>query len=188
MSKPFVSSREDGRSDRQVVYELSLDMEPGATLGYPEILAALAEHLPDVEADVPRERAHRAVAAANKTLLRERKRYLSVVRGVGYRMIQAEEHLGVALTKKDRAQSYLQKGISLLRNARLDELTEAQRTLHEGQLMIIGGLYQAVEASERRHAQQDRAISEMREQQAEIAERLARVEAGEKPEEPPEVS
>lgn len=175
MSKLFQPSRADGRSDRQVVYDLVVSGEPESFYSYDTLLDALEEGL---EERPDRARAQRAVAAANKVLLRERRRYLSVVRNRGYRMIGAEEHLPVALGQKGRAETYLRKGLDLLKHARLDELSEAQRTLHEGQLMVMAGVYQAVKASERRHDRQEELIAEVRRQQDEIRERLNRLEGG----------
>jgi hypothetical protein len=127
---------------------------------YDELAEALSVGLSE---PVTRARVYRAVNAANKTLLRENRRYLGVVRDEGYKVLRTDEHLPVALAKKDMAQSYLRQGISLLKNARLDELTEAQRTLHEGQLMILASVYHSVSASERRHDRQEKIIDELKE-------------------------
>lgn len=156
---PFEASRENGRSDRSVVYETVRDAEPDTFFSYEQLIAALSDGLPET---VERDRVYRSVNAANKTLLREDRRYLSVVRGEGYRVLRTDEHLPMALAKKDMAQTYLKKGIELLKHARLDELTEVQRTLHEGQLMILAGVYQAVEASAKRHDKQEQVIDELR--------------------------
>jgi hypothetical protein len=131
----FTPSRADGRSDKRVIYQLVQDATPGDTFDYDKLIAALSEGL-DVE--VTRARVYPAVAAANKTLLQRQRRYLGIVPGVGYRVISAAEHLPVALDKKDRAQAAIKRGIDILRNARLDELDQAQRILHEGQLLILG--------------------------------------------------
>jgi hypothetical protein len=155
---PFSPSRPDGRSDRRVVFELVADAEPDTTFTYAELIGALAEGL---DVDITRDRVYRAVAAGNKTLLRERKRYLHVVPDVGYRVIHTSEQLPVALIKKDRAQSYLSKGIALLRHAKLDELDAAQRTLHEGQLLILAGLHQAMHESDQRHTRSEELIAEL---------------------------
>jgi hypothetical protein len=170
----FRATRADGRSDRRVVFELVEDAEPGAEFTYEDLIAALQEGVKDKLID--RDRVYRAVGAANQTLLKERKRYLSVIENVGYKVIRSDEHLPVALIKKDRAQSYLRKGIQLLRNARLDELSSAQRTLHEGQLMILGGLYQAAQESERRHNRAESLIDDLLKSQRDLNERLERLE------------
>lgn len=165
---PFEASRDDGRSDRVVMYEAVSGAEPDTFFGYERLIEILSEGLSD---PVDRARVYRAVNAANKTLLRENKRYLSVVRGEGYRVARTDEHLPMALAKKDAAQGYLRKGIELLRHSRLDELSEAQRTLHEGQMLILSGLYHAVVASEKRHEKQEGIIDELRQ-------RMDRIDGG----------
>lgn len=167
--KPFTASRPDGRSDRQVVYSLAQAADPDTTFRYADLEAALNDGL---EFPVSRERVYRAVAAANKTLLREERRYLQVVKDVGYKVLRSDEHLPVALAKKDMAQTYLKKGIELLRHARLDELTDAQRTLHEGQLMVLGGVYQAVQHVEKKQHRTEQILKEFRQ-------RIERLEGGE---------
>ena len=152
---PFKASREDGKSDRVVIYDAVSHAEPETFYSYDDLIKVLGRGL-KVPAD--KMRVYRAVASANRTLLREDRRYLSVVRNEGYRIVRADEHLDIALTKKDQAQSYLRKGMDLLKHARLDELTEIQRTLHEGQLMILAGVYRAVVDSERRHDRQEQII------------------------------
>jgi hypothetical protein len=155
---PFFSSRDDGRSDRRVVFELVQDAKPGDTFSYDQLTNVLAVGLGCV---VDRKRVCRAVNAANKTLLQERRRYLAVVKGVGYRVINADEHLGVALMKKEQAQGSLKRGIDVLENARIDELSPTQRTLHEGQLLILNGLYHATRESFRRHERSERLIADL---------------------------
>lgn len=159
MTAPFTPVRADGRSDRQVIFELTRAAPPETTFTYQQMVDALSEGL---DTPVDRDRVYRAVAQANKTLLREEKRYLNVVKNVGYRVINAGEHLPVALIKKDRAQTYLKRGIDLLRNVRIDELDPTQRTLHEGQLLILGGLYRATQESARRHDKAEALIEDLK--------------------------
>lgn len=163
---PFAPSRPDGRSDRQVVFELARDADPDTQFTHDEIIEALSAGL---DCEVDRTRVYRAVSDGNTTLLRERKRYLKNVPGKGYRIIHTSEAVAVALDKKSRAESFLARGRDVLNNARLDELDPAQRTLHEGQLLIMEGLYQATRQSERRHDRSEQLI-------ADLTARVARVE------------
>jgi len=156
----FAPSRADGRSDRQVVLDMAQDAAPETVFAYDEIIAALES---GVDTDVERERVYRAVGRANRALLRERRRYLRVVPGVGYRMVRSDEHLPLALDSKATAAAYLRKGMDLLKHVRLDELDEPHRTLHQAQLMILGAHHQAIESSNRRHQEHDRAIDDLRE-------------------------
>jgi hypothetical protein len=158
VSTPFAPSRPDGRSDRQIVFDLAESAEPDTAFTYDRLVAALSEGL---AAEVDRSRVYRAVADGNRTLLRERKRYLNNVPGLGYRVIHTSEAVAVALDKKGRAEAFLQRGLAVLKNARLDELDPAQRTLHEGQLLIMAGLYEATRQSERRHSRSEALIAEL---------------------------
>jgi hypothetical protein len=158
VSRPFAPSRPDGRSDRQVIFDLARDAEPDTGFTFDQLTAALSEGL---ASEVDRSRVYRAVADGNRTLLRERKRYLNNVPGVGYRVIYTSEAVSVALNKKGRAEAFLQRGLAVLKNARLDELDPAQRTLHEGQLLIMAGLYEATRQSERRHSRSEALIAEL---------------------------
>lgn len=170
---PFKASRADGRSDRRVIYDLAENAEPGTVFTYTELLEALQE---GTDREITRSHVYAAIGSANKNLLDEQKRYLGVVVGTGYRVIRADEQLGAALVKKDRANGYLKRGIDLLRNARLDELDTAQRTLHEGQLMIMAGLHQAIQESDRRHRRADELIQGLLDSNREIQERLENLE------------
>jgi hypothetical protein len=170
----FLPSRPDGRSDRRIIFELVGDAEPETLFGFEQLAAALQDGL---ATPVRRERIYRAVSQGNKTLLRERRRYLAPVAGQGYRMIRADEHLPMAIGKKSRAEKQIHDGIEILRNVRLDELTEPQRTMHVGQLMILDGVYRMAKASEKRHARQEQVLEDLRREQQQIAERLGRMEA-----------
>lgn len=168
VASPFLPSRPDGRSDRQVVFDLAESAEPDTKFTHDELIAALSEGL---DCEVDRTRVYRAVGDGNTTLLRERKRYLKNVPGQGYRVIHTSEAVSVALDKKGRAESFLARGLAVLRNARLDELTSAQRTLHEGQLLIMAGIHEATKRSERRHAKAEELI-------AGLTERVEKIERG----------
>jgi len=154
--KLFEASRNDGRSDRQVVFELVRDADPETTYSYEDMCGALTK---GTDREITRGVVYRAAGAANHTLMRERKRALVVVRNVGYRVIRADEHLTVALVKKDRAETMVQRGIELLRHARVDELDEPHRTLHEGQLLVMSGFYDALRSTRRRQEQHDETIN-----------------------------
>lgn len=158
VARPFTPSRPDGRSDRQVVYDLVQGADPDVAYTYDELVGELSA---GVDGKIDRKRVYRAVGDANTTLLRERKRYLRNVAGRGYRVIYTSEAVAVALDKKGRAEAYLARGLAVLRNARLDELDGAQRVLHEGQLLIMAGLHEATRRSERRHDRSEELIAEL---------------------------
>lgn len=154
----FTPSRPDGRSDRRVIFEHAKDAAPETTFTYEILEAALSVGLDE---PVARDRVYRAVAQANKTLLRESKRYLSVVRGTGYRVISADEHLPVALNKKDSAEKYLRRGAELLDHVRIGELTPEMRMAVEGNRLMFAGVISAIQQSARRHDRAEALITDL---------------------------
>lgn len=156
----FQPSRSDGRSDRQVILDLALDSEPDTMFTYDTLVEELSKGLDD-DVKVLRSRVYRAVREANKTLLRERKRYLSVVKEKGYRVIFAHEHTGLAIRAKESAEARLRRGYALVKGTRLEELTEAQRNMAEGQMLMFAGILQAHDEHERRLSAIESAIRSM---------------------------
>lgn len=158
MTTAFKPSRTDGRSDRRVVFELIENSEPDTTVTYNEIIEALQDGL---DSEVDRSRAQRAVSQANKTFLREKSRCLTVVKDVGYRVVRADEHVGLALNKKISAERKLACGVEIMRHVNLDELSESQRKSHLGSLMIMSGLHQMVKESANRHDKSEALIANL---------------------------
>lgn len=176
--EPFRPIREDGRSNRRVIFELVRGAEPETLFSYDDLTAALNAGLPPDRAGLERKHIYQAVRLANKDLLREEKRYLQVVEGRGYKVCRASEHLPVALQKKRTAEHYFQHGIEVLRHVRMDELDDNQRRLHEGQLMILSGLYESVRVADVQRQRQEGVIQEILGRMKRIEEKM-----GEKPEE-----
>lgn len=156
MAEPFTASRPAGRSDKRVVFDLVKDADPETTFKYDDLKTALEA---DLDVEVGRDRIYRAVQAANKVLLREERRVMSVVRGVGYRVARADEHVGLSMLRKGRAETQLAAGVDLLRQVRYDELNDAERQLAEGTLLVFDGFYRAIKSSENRHNRQEETIS-----------------------------
>ena len=155
----FLPTRDNGRSDREVVYELIQEAAPETTYTYDELASVLQD---GVDEPITRRRAYRAAQSANRMLLRENRRALRTIPGVGVRVMRADEHLPVAIERKERAEHQYKRGLELLRNTRMDELDPTQRKLHEGQLLILSGIYQVVRETSRRVARQDDAIKDIR--------------------------
>lgn len=170
----FAPARADGRSDRMVVFELVRDAEPDTLFHFDTIQGELQEGLTTI---VTRQRVSQAVLQANKTLLREKSRCLASVRGMGYRVIRAEEHTEKALERKTKAENQIKAGLDILRNTRIDELDDAQRALHTGQLLILDGVYRMAKASEERHKQTEQVLQQIKQQQDTIDERLTNIES-----------
>lgn len=158
MNAPFEPTRQDGRSDRQVIYDLAHGHDPGRLFTYDQLLDALAEGL-DERPDRPR--AYRAVAQANRLLLELDKRYLQVQRGHGYRVITAAEHLGAALAKRVTAENAIEKGLDILRGTRIEELPADIQKIHQGHMLIMAGLHGAIRESQQRHDRQETLINQL---------------------------
>jgi len=155
----FKASHPDGRSDRQVIFDAVHEDEPDAVYPYDELIALLAE---DLEVEVERPRAQAAVRSANRTLLEERKRYLRVVPGQGYRMIRSDEHLTVAIKRRQTAQKNIKEGLRVLRHTDLSELSGTQRQLHEGYMLTQVGVLQFMQHSEKKQSAQQDAIDSLK--------------------------
>jgi|GEM_PF-2063809 len=149
MTDAFEVSRDDGRSDGQVIFDLAVHKQPGTTLSYERIIRELETGLPP-ERTVGRPRVYAAVTAANRKLLHECNRYLKVVRNEGYRLLHGSEHLPVAMERKSRANTQFRKGLEILRNTDMAELDPTARAMHQGQLHLMAGLYHAAQESARR--------------------------------------
>jgi hypothetical protein len=81
------------------------------------------------------------------------------VKGIGYRVARADEHVGLSMLRKERAETQLAAGVDLLRQVRYDELNDAERQLAEGTLLVFDGFYRAIKSSENRHSRQEETIS-----------------------------
>lgn len=152
---PFQTSRIDGRSDRQIIFDLVKDATPETVYSYGELESALSQ---GTTRKITRFIIGNASRQASRTLLRERQRCLRVIANMGYRIIPATEHMELALTRKDRAELMIHRGVEILQGTRIDELDEPHRSLHQGQLLIMSGFYQALRSTRKRQDRQEQAI------------------------------
>lgn len=164
----FQASRTDGRSDRQVIFDLAENAEPDTFFSYQELQRVLAEGLDRVP---NRQRVCAAIRQANRTLQHERSRYLRVVRGQGYRVLKSNEHLPVALDMSRSATKMYKRGLTLIKSTNLNELSPSERQMHEGYGMLFAANFAMIENTNRRVNRQDALI-------ADLHERMRRVESG----------
>ena len=155
---PFAPSRLDGRSDRRVLVEMARDVAPGTLLTFKQLEAALSV---GVSAAITRARVCAAARQASRTLLREHRRCLQAVPRMGYKILESAEHVGAALERKRRGSNQIRHGVEVLRNTRLDELTDTQRRLHEGWTLVLSGVAAAISHTEKRVQRQDAAIASL---------------------------
>lgn len=152
----FEITRIDGRSNAQVIIDLTKDAEPGRIFTYPELASAL-ESGADKKYSVSAIRG--AVVGAMPRLLKESQRALYSVRRVGYRLAAANEHGPLAVIRKRKADTQLKWGLRILKHVRWDELDPNTRTAHQGQLMVLEGLYRQQHAFDNRLKDVEKAIA-----------------------------
>lgn len=155
----FRCSRNDGRSNVAVVLDVVRGRAPGEVISYGELCSALS-----IGADRAYERADigSIISAAYPRLLREQARALHCIRGQGYRVAPAQEHGKLADQRQTKADRQMLRGLQTLRHVRWDEMGENERMAHEGQLMVVEGMFRALKALEHRQSAVEQAIKRAR--------------------------
>lgn len=159
----FVITRDDGRSNSQVVLDLIAGRPAGTVLTYEELSEALSAN---TNRRFSRAEVQQVVTSAGSRISREQARALHNIRNVGYRLAPASYHVVLAKDRKERADKQLLRGVQVLQHVRWDEMDSNQRLAHEGQLLVVGALYQQMKALERRQDSVERAIQKVREMAA----------------------
>lgn len=154
----FKITREDGRSNAQVIIDLVEGAEPGTLYRYDELGEALSAGTSRVYG---RSDICGAVGQANDRLLREQCRSLHNVRGVGYRLALAVDHRRLALVRKSRADTQLKKGVLMLSNVKWDEMDPASRAAHEATLIMVSAVYEQTRSLERRQSATESVIQKL---------------------------
>jgi hypothetical protein len=155
----FEITREDGRSNTQVICDLVGKCAPGRVFSYEEIRQALEE---GASHEYKLSNVQGAVRSAGPKLGRLHKRALHNVRLTGYRLALAQEHRSLAVDRQSKASRQLKRGFEILRDTRLDEIKDEQsRRAHEGQLLVISALLHAAAAQERRIGRVEQIINNM---------------------------
>lgn len=159
----FKITRSDGRSNQQVLLDLMQGKPPGTVFKYEELAEELSREsnhqysTSDVKAV-----AHRMYVR----LLKEQGRALHNIRNVGYRLAPAALHVTLANERKWKADRQMLRGYQTLQHVRWDEMNENERRAHEGQLLIVGALYQQMRALEKRQDSIEEAIRRSRDDSA----------------------
>jgi hypothetical protein len=112
-------------------------------LAYPELHAVLGR--PDGE----RKAVQAAVRETGKRMLATEKRCLVPVRGVGYRIVLPSEHVYVGKDRESRGVRQFRRAVSVYKGTPLDELTDAQRTLHLNTAMLAQAALAAFQEQDR---------------------------------------
>ena len=154
----FRTQRPDGRSDAQVIIDLAASYQPGDTLPYDALGAALSYA---EGPDYSHARIGAAVRRAYRRLLREQARALHVVPTIGYRVAQAREHNTLAHQRQNKADTQLRIGLDTLKHVRWSDLSPNERAAHEGTLMILSAVIEQTRGIEQRQKKLEDALAKM---------------------------
>lgn len=154
----FAVTRSTGLSNTQVLCEFVGERAPGTLFSYQELQAVLSE---GASREFTARDVQGVVTRAGRMLGKLHKRALQNVKGRGYRLAHATDHMGLAISKKTEAMRKMKRGMQLLMDVRLDEIKDPEaRKAHEGQALILSGQLSVLGAHERRLARIERLIDE----------------------------
>ena len=152
---PFKASRPDGRSDIRVLLDLVKDQPAGTAYSFDELREALQVGTGRKFAEPA---IRNAVSRSFRKMLKEQQRTLHSLKGYGYRLAFAQDHMRLAEERKHRANVQMGRGLLTLQQVRWDEMDAATRAAHEGTLMIVSALIEQQRALERRMSRIETAI------------------------------
>lgn len=173
MEMPFRTLRDDGRSDRQVIYDLVKDAAPGTIFPFSALADALQVGLPET---VTRARIGGAARAASDRLLTDDQRALESVPRTGYRVARADDHALMAQRHHRRARRESSKSLALITNVHEDELSPEMRGLVRDLRVAFGAVAQMIHAAERRTRRVESVLDEVVRVNQDLAARVARLE------------
>jgi hypothetical protein len=164
----FRASRPDGRSDWRVVFDLVDGRDPGYEVGHDAILEALGTD--------NRSRMYRAVQRANHELWKTRNRSLAVVKGVGYRVLHAEEHVPLANSYRRQARKRMTNAVSVMEATDLDALGPEARKFAVEVTGAFRAMTEALGAVAARVARHDDLIRSVQNANADLQKRVGKLE------------
>lgn len=147
--------RESGKPNSEILAEMVAEAAPDTLFTYDELRDALEE---GTDTRYSNSRVAACVRDANVRLLKRYQRELRNVRGVGFRLVHAREHMALATERRFKADRQLARGLLTMRNVRWNELDDNTRAAHEGQLMLTQAVFQAVRSLEERQNEHAKAI------------------------------
>lgn len=181
MMAPFQPLGEVSR--RQMVVDLLGDQPEGTLVTYEQLEQLL---------DVDRQTCQGAVNQAKLALEREHSKAVVSVRGVGYRIVHASEHLAVARVHQGKARKQLVKSRSKVDYVDLSKLTEGERAAVVLAGTAIGLQLDYMKRNDIRSTRIEAAVELVKdtaqrseEEIAELKARLARLEESSNQDDPP---
>lgn len=168
------------RARWRILYEILSKKPTGATVTYEELAAGL-----DLDPDDDRHAIQMTMRRAAKESESEDKRALESVQNVGYRIVEAEEHLRLARSQQKRAGRALVRGKSKVVNVDLNGVDPEVRKAFEVVAQAFSMQMEMIHRTNIRQANLEDVISTINERsdrsESEIAalrERLERLESG----------
>lgn len=155
----FKISRDDGRSNGQIILDLVQGRDSGTFFSYQDLGEALSA---GTAKRYTRQEVQRIVTATCPRMLKEQARTLHNIPNQGYRIAPAVFHMTLANDRKSRADKQMLRGVQLLEHVKWDEMDANQRLAHQGQLLVMAALYQNQKALERRQTAIEQAIKQAR--------------------------
>lgn len=159
MNKKFKITRADGRSNAQVLLDYVKDKPAGTVFTYVELCDALSE---GANHSYSTQALQSIAVSVYPRLLKEQARALHNVRNTGYRLAPAAFHVVLANGRQSKADRQMLRGVQTLQHVKWDEMNANEKLAHEGQLLIVGGLYNQMKALERRQSIIEEAIRRTR--------------------------
>lgn len=141
----FETKGPGGKSYREIAVELFKDLLPGAFLSYKQLADAMGLSVKNDKGKI-----QAAANAAIKTLLKVHQRGIRNVRNSGYTIAQANKHMVVANEHQSKADRQMRKTIMWFEGTNEAALTENERKLHRGQMMLAQATYAGFQHVNRR--------------------------------------
>ena len=164
------------RARWRVIYDALANLEPGDVLTY-----GRAAELLDLHEDRDRHAIQEAVRRAGTENERVNKRVIEPVRNIGYRVIRAAEHAGIAKRFQRKSVVAIRAGASKVVNVRLDELDQPQRNAVAAMAALFARQEAAIAAIDVRQKNVEDVVAvttrKVDRNEAEVAELRARLEA-----------
>lgn len=156
----FQPKREDGRAYWRVVYDRLATAPHGTVVSHSELRALLGDDDPGL--------LYASVSRAARELRKRQKRDIAVLRGEGYRILLANEHVSKAEAHKDRAERQLKVANDVVDATDLSALNSAERNLWSQVKRGMVLLYQAVSSHEMALARHEDLINSLQDRVKEL--------------------
>lgn len=156
----FTPKRKDGRAYWRVAFDWFAPLPPGTLVTQAELLTLLEITDKDLM--------YAIVSRAARELRKQKQRDIVVVRGQGYRVLHANEHVSKAETHKERAERQLKIANDVVDATDLAALTAAEREIWSQVKRGMVLLYQAVSSHEMTLARHEELIASLQERVKEL--------------------